>query len=63
MAVTLPRFSAVRYQIIANFSLGSRAEMSSAVGGTCLLADPGLKYRIIVAKLRSQQIGRRKTDE
>ena len=54
MAVTLPRFSAVRYQIIANFSLRLRAEMSSAMGGDYLVADLGLKYRIIVAKLRPQ---------
>jgi hypothetical protein len=54
VAVTLPRFSAVRYQIIANFSLGPEAEMAFAMGGNYLVADLGLKYRIIVTKLRPQ---------
>jgi hypothetical protein len=63
VAVTLPRFSTLRYQIIANFSLGPGAEMAFAMGANYRVADLGLKYRIIVAKLRHKQIGRRKTYE
>jgi hypothetical protein len=55
VAVTLPRFSALRYQIIANFSLGPGAEMAFAMGANYRVADLGLKHRIIVAKLKSQE--------
>jgi hypothetical protein len=36
------------------FLSGPRAEMSSAMGDNYLVADLGLKYRIIVARLRPQ---------
>src|SRR2546423_11442532 len=52
VAVTLLRFSSLRYQIIANFSLGFRVELASATGNHYLGVDLGLKCRIIVAKLR-----------
>ena len=51
VAITLPRFSALRYQIIANFSFGSRVELVSAMESDCLVADLCLKYRIFVLNL------------
>jgi peptidoglycan hydrolase-like protein with peptidoglycan-binding domain len=39
VAITLPRFSALCYQIIANFSFASPVELVSAMGSNCLVVE------------------------